>query len=125
MTQKLKPFDLEAAKRGEPVCTRDGRKARIICFDLKYFAPIVAAIATRHGGEEVEVYNPDGLWIKSDEYPIDLFMAPKKTTLWLRISKNTDTQRLHYGVFLSELEAKQSLVYPFTTIKIIIMEIDE
>ena len=29
----LKEFDLEAAKLGKPVCTRDGRKARIICFD--------------------------------------------------------------------------------------------
>lgn len=31
----LKPFDLDAAKAGKPVCTRDGRKARIICFDVK------------------------------------------------------------------------------------------
>ena len=31
----LKEFDLEAAKAGKPVCTRDGRKARIICFDAK------------------------------------------------------------------------------------------
>lgn len=31
----LKPFDLEAAKAGKPVCTRDGRKARIICWDKK------------------------------------------------------------------------------------------
>lgn len=31
----LKPFDLEAAKAGKPVCTRDGRKARIICFNAK------------------------------------------------------------------------------------------
>ena len=30
---KLKEFDPEAAKAGKPVCTRDGRKARIICFD--------------------------------------------------------------------------------------------
>lgn len=41
----LKPFDLEAAKAGKPVCTRDGRKARIICFDLKNDEyPIVAAV---------------------------------------------------------------------------------
>jgi len=26
---KFKPFDLEQAKAGKPVCTRDGRKARI------------------------------------------------------------------------------------------------
>ena len=31
--KNLKPFDLEAAKAGKPVCTRDGRKVRIICFD--------------------------------------------------------------------------------------------
>lgn len=29
----FKPFDLEAAKAGKPVCTRDGRKVRIISFD--------------------------------------------------------------------------------------------
>lgn len=27
--KKLKPFDLEAAKQGKPVCTRDGRKDRL------------------------------------------------------------------------------------------------
>lgn len=32
---KYKPFDLEQAKAGKPVCTRDGHKARIICFDAK------------------------------------------------------------------------------------------
>lgn len=42
--QKMKPFDLEAAKAGKPVCTRDGRKARIICFDAKCIKPIVALI---------------------------------------------------------------------------------
>lgn len=40
----LKEFDLEAAKAGKPVCTRDGRKARIICFDAKCNKPIVALI---------------------------------------------------------------------------------
>lgn len=32
---KYKPFDLEQAKAGKPVYTRDGHKARIICFDAK------------------------------------------------------------------------------------------
>ena len=31
----MKNFDLEAAKRGAAVCTRDGRNARIIAFDCK------------------------------------------------------------------------------------------
>ena len=44
--KNLKPFDLEAAKSGKPVCTRDGRKARIICFDSKNDPrrPIVALV---------------------------------------------------------------------------------
>ena len=29
----MKPFDLEKAKAGSPVCTRSGEKVRIICFD--------------------------------------------------------------------------------------------
>ena len=42
----LKPFDLEKSKAGKPVCTRDGRKARIICFDSKNDPqrPIVALV---------------------------------------------------------------------------------
>ena len=31
----LKPFDIQKAGEGKPVFTRDGRKARIICFDRK------------------------------------------------------------------------------------------
>lgn len=32
-TKKLKPFDLEKAKQGAKVVTRDGRPVRIICWD--------------------------------------------------------------------------------------------
>ena len=42
----MKNFDLEAAKRGAAVCTRDGRNARIIAFDCKGCGrkPILALI---------------------------------------------------------------------------------
>lgn len=40
----MKPFDLEAAKNGAPVCTRGGRKVKIICFDRKGEFPIVALV---------------------------------------------------------------------------------
>lgn len=39
----MKPFNLELAKQGHPVITRNGKKARIICFDRKG-EPIVALI---------------------------------------------------------------------------------
>lgn len=47
----FKPFDLKKAKKGKPVCTRDGRKARIICFDRDWDARIVALVS-----------NPIGEW---------------------------------------------------------------
>lgn len=31
----MKPFDLEKAKAGAPVCTRNGYKAEILRFDIK------------------------------------------------------------------------------------------
>ena len=31
----MKPFDLEAAKAGAPVCTENGIPVRILCFDRK------------------------------------------------------------------------------------------
>ena len=40
----LKPFDIQKAREGKPVCTRDGRKARIICFNRKGDMPITALI---------------------------------------------------------------------------------
>lgn len=40
-------FSFELAKAGKPVCTRDGRKARIICFDARLYyreQPIIALV---------------------------------------------------------------------------------
>lgn len=41
----MKPFNLEEAKAGKPVCTRDGYDARILCFDAKNpYYPVVALV---------------------------------------------------------------------------------
>lgn len=45
-----------AAKRGEPVCTINGCKARIICFDAKYRYPIVALTTCYQGEDEIAYY---------------------------------------------------------------------
>lgn len=42
----MKPFNLEEAKAGAPVCTADGHKVRIICWDAKIDKhPIIALIS--------------------------------------------------------------------------------
>ena len=78
---KLKPFDLEAAKLGKPVCTRDGRKARIICFDLNTCSPysVIAAVTNDSGYEEVTAYMEDGCYLGQNEKSSrDLMMLPEK-----------------------------------------------
>ena len=78
----LKPFDLEAAKAGKPVCTRDGRKARIICFDSKNDPqrPIVALV--EHNDNELlyeyTIEGKDRFSHISTTGTSDLMMLPEK-----------------------------------------------
>lgn len=81
----FKPFNLEAAKSGKPVCTRDGRKARIICFDAKF--PKTGNIVTlveKENGEEVTLYHyDDGHCSIGRGY--DLMMLPEKKEGWVNL----------------------------------------
>ena len=90
----LKPFDLEAAKAGKPVCTRDGRKARIICFDRingDYYKIVACVTSFDEDFEEVLFYGIDGYIVDSqnpkDE---DLMMLHEKKEGWINIY-NADT----------------------------------
>lgn len=82
----FKPFDLEAAKAGKPVCTRDGRKARIICFDTinKGNYPIIALLEDK-GCEAIFYYDKDGKCNVGTER--DLMMLPEKKEGWIIIHK--------------------------------------
>lgn len=74
----MKAFDLEKAKAGEPLMTRDGRKARMIGERKHPEYPIVVAVCDKNGYEEVFLYTNEGrnyIHQKADE---DLFMVPKK-----------------------------------------------
>ena len=82
----LKPFSLELAKQGKPVCTRDGRKARIICFDRNGRMPIVALI-TNAGREDTYYYFNDGKGNNNDEGDYDLMMLPEKKEGWVNVYK--------------------------------------
>ena len=90
--QKMKPFDLEAAKAGKLVCTRDGRKARIISFDRHgEDCPIIALVVDSKNAECEEVidYTLDGICneniINHNKY--DLMMSPEKKEGWIIIHK--------------------------------------
>ena len=83
----LKPFDLEAAKAGKPVCTRDGRKARIICFDAKGKQPIIALFEREKSDEVIiQTYNDDGSYYGLEkEDNRDLMMLPEKKEGWVNL----------------------------------------
>lgn len=83
----FKPFDLEAAKAGKPVCTRDGRKARIICFDAKCNKPIVALIYDCNK-ETVLQYLENGRFFVDQIDKYDLMMFPQKKEGWVNVYKS-------------------------------------
>ena len=84
----LKPFDLEAAKAGKPVCTRDGRKARIICFDAKGTFPIIALV-DENAEEFPFSYTADGKYAAETAISNkDLMMLPDTKEGWVNVYKN-------------------------------------
>lgn len=85
----MKPFNLEEAKAGKPVCTRDGKPVRIICWDAKGDNPIVALMEDGKG--ESTIRRPvNGLYYRDEmaEMPRDLMMATIQHTKWVNIYKS-------------------------------------
>lgn len=107
--KNLKPFDLEAARSGKPVCTRDGRKARIICFDMNSFNNhiIVALITEENGTESIYSYTSEGKW-KETKTENDLMMLPEKHEGWINVIKNQDNYYYCKGVFDTEEYARNN-----------------
>ena len=92
LNSSLKPFDIEAAKAGKPVCTRDGRKARIICFDAirKDKKKIIALVPSKNypGFEDLIAYPNNGNYCGGHENDGDLMMLPKKKEGWILLRKD-------------------------------------
>lgn len=90
----MKEFNLELAKAGHPVQTRDGRPARIICYDRKDNEyPIVALI---NENEVPWFYRKDGTSSGNESY--DLFMATTRKEGWVNIHQNLQSGNCNYWV---------------------------
>ena len=96
----MKPFDEAKAEAGAKVVTRDGRPARIVCFDLEGRHPIGAVIEREdfdgvvsevlHAiGEVLHAFGSDGRYYtgttQDKDSSLDLFMAPDKkySAVWM------------------------------------------
>lgn len=114
----MKEFNLQEAKAGKPVCTRNGRPARIICFDAKCeHYPIVVLVEEENGKESLCNYSLDGRYnyTPQEENSYDLFMKSEKHKGWGWLSKSAQvystekealSHRPEFGhkVFLAKVE---------------------
>ena len=104
----MKQFDLEKAKAGHPVCTREGKDARIICWDRKIEKhPIVALVFDEYGEEIVASYTKEGCCLYlGKEHSEDLFLKDEKRVAWTNIYHDGMGNPYNDELFESEGEAK-------------------
>lgn len=132
----LKKFDLEAAKAGKPVCTRDGRKARIISFDRKFLFkgvsyPIIALVEDTAKEETIYGYNEKGKVIIENDTPYkdDLMMLPQKKEGWVNVYKSHERGNtisfIVASIYPTKEEAKKSYVVEFDYVDTVKIEWEE
>ena len=91
----MKPFNLEEAKAGKPVCTRDGRDVRIVCFDRlvdcsKTGNSNIVFLVKERDFEKICVSYCSGNLVSFTENPLDLFMKSEKKKLYIAVNKIPD-----------------------------------
>ena len=87
----MKEFNLELAKAGHPVQTKNGKNARIICFDAKYTCYPIVALVEMNGFEKVSLYTNEGKRHTDLERDLDLIMALEKHEGWVNVYRDADT----------------------------------
>lgn len=101
-----KPFDTEAAKRGEAVITRMGKQ-------VKEFRYMESA-----SGSRIFVGTVDGVltnWLSTGEFtscvsPLDLFMAPKKFKRWVNVYDDPRCCGMHATKVEADINAQASRI---------------
>jgi hypothetical protein len=125
----IKPFDLEAYKKGAKVKTRNGREVRIICTDSKneYF-PIIALIKIDDNNETVLQYTSNGkAQLSQSIISGDDLVIVEEPEFWSDDKSNTfsgfcinnvagisevakvPNEESYYDVFATEKQAKSAL----------------
>lgn len=105
----MKKFDLEAALKGEPVVTKEGAPARIICTDAKGDLPIIALVSNK-GVEYPEKYTLDGKFYTKGESVYDLYMDDVKKKSYTNIWEGKNGKRYAEGVFSTKDEAEKQKI---------------
>ena len=83
----MKKFNLQKylANPSQKIMTRDGRKVRILCTDMKNEQPVLALV-TEGDREDIHSYYQNGVWCNHfPENGLDLFFVPIKKEGWINI----------------------------------------
>ena len=105
----MKPFEIELARKGYPVCTRDGRKARIICFDRKGDICPIIALVEENDMEVTKSYDENGRANYKDADNYDLMMLPEKKERWMNIYERATSYISGSYLYDTEEEAKDAV----------------
>lgn len=102
----MKKIDLEKAKAGSPIVTRDGRPARLLGERKHPDYPIIAVVKKSYDLEEVYSYTNDGHNISTDETENDLFMAPTKRVKYANLYFDKERKEYKMGdIYDTEAES--------------------
>lgn len=105
---KTKPFDLESAKNGAKVVTRDGKPVRILCFDREDSVDrhVIVGLATfGNGEEEIFSWMEDGCIFTYQPSEQDLVMAIETVERYAIVGKNPSTGEYYTNGCLYESES--------------------
>ena len=99
----MKQFNLELAKQGKPVCTRDGRDVEILKWDIKNSTyPIISLI----NNEEVLFATEKGKSVCDNiQSCSDLFMKSEKKEGWVNLYETKKGVKAGNTIFDSRNEA--------------------
>lgn len=93
----MKPFNLEEAKVGKPVCTRNGKRVEIISFENPNSVyPILARVFSYNIDYIDLCYNQEGYFFNDNkESETDLMMTEDETeipSLWIQSCTEENTK---------------------------------
>mgnify|MGYP003325564635 CR=1 FL=1 len=106
----MKPFNLEEAKAGKPICTRDGKNARIICFDRKAKDYPIIALIENNNIEGYHSYKLNGNFCDIDD-DLDLFMKEEHHIGYINIYRPSNVKLVESGnyVYMTFKDAKKQM----------------
>lgn len=108
----MKPFDIEAAKAGEPVVTREGRAAKFLTEVRNEQYPLVFIVHQCDGEETVLSFTREGASLRTLRSRNDLFMRSVEKEGWINIYAHKNLNiRTSSGIVHPTKEAAEENLY--------------